>query len=1441
MIRKDLNLRDVAIVMALCFLVFDTMVFQPSVAEGEGLIPDPEKREYFLYSGMTPGEYKKNPLKLAKDEFVAICNRKVDEKQLEIVNQKYGVKLLEKYDRGTRWAYRLKLPDGSKLKDVLTPFGNQHLPEVKAIKTYWNEEIIEFTLPTFFISTHDGDEPLVLTDEFVVSIKLRYEERLNAFAMEQGHLIEKGLPDNKIARLRSRYHPEYQRHTHLFRITRESSLNTLDMANFYHQQNFIRWSEPNTLMKIHLNDMPNDKYFKGMFKGDEPGQGSYNQWYLDEENNVDIDAPEAWDISKGETENPDEPVVIAVIDIGVDLDHPDLKNKILLPKNSDGKTFGNFALGEEKTVPDDTDELNDGHGTKIAGIAAAETNNNQGIAGVAWQAKILPVKISRSLDLYALGEAISYAADRAQVLNCSWALYPRYVGDKLQPIKEAIEFAITDRYRLVVCSSGNAGLDNSRLPNYPSCYNQEYDGVMSIGAIGRDGKRANYSNYGNIDVVAPSSTTTSEADFDIVTTQSGGGYGLFGGTSATASQVSGAAALMIAAYRKGHLGDEPPPEEIRRVINQTADDLGDKGKDAFYGYGKLNTFKAVQLFGTPGEIPSEVTIPEPEEREYFEYGRDDVKLPRILVPDEFVGICKEGVSKEELIELNQRYGIQLLDGWMNLGNRFLYQLKLPAGLKLNDVLTPFGKRRLPEIKAMKVYWNEEIIEMTLPIFKPAWLHNTIDVRYQNELDNSTISQDLKQDFNRRHPLLSPQADVTILTAGSEWQITDGNHEYLIRKEADRLNIFYIPKAPVLLMDQFTVEFKSQGRPLLDELNRQHHVTVLPDKPYIAEEDEGEYEEYKLRITRKSDLNTLDMANLYHQQSFIKRARPNVGVQTTFFDIPNDEYFKNNLLNGFNQWYLDGWNNVDINAPEAWDITTGDPNEPIVIAIIGYGVDFDHPDLRNRIIRGGDGNFATGQDGQPPEDFNGHSTRMAGIAAAQTNNNIGIAGVGWNVKILPVKIKHGVENLNPDKVKDAIKYAAKHADVINISWGDWPDLEDLREGIEYAVYDQKRLVVCAAGNSSNANPNFPSYYSDTCWGVMRIGAISQEGFKAPYSNYECLDVVAPSSPTTESQDMNLVTTQIGGSYALSGSTSATAPQVSGAAALVIAAYRKIHPGENPLPNKIREIIRYAADDMGIIFDNDDSQEGYDNWYGYGKLNAFKAVQYFGGVITGNRTWEKRLSWGEIRREDPDVILAGDVTIAPGATLTIEPGVKIHFRKEDYQSGGVDDKLVEIIVQGTLNANGQRGSPIIFEPHSSTFFSRPAWYGIRFTGNQTGGISNYEIRGAKVGISREGGDVMGAIPFTIDDCIVENSTSHGIFIYQSAVTINNSKIRNNGGDGIYVQDCLNVVNYLRNFLIFGRILGDSGLTMRLKPIGGKTTFMVMVSSHWLITHLHTQSLQ
>jgi len=73
-------LRDVAIVMALCFLVFDTVVFQPSVAEGEGIIPDPEKREYFLYSGMTPGEYKKQPLKLAKDEFVAICNRKVDEK-----------------------------------------------------------------------------------------------------------------------------------------------------------------------------------------------------------------------------------------------------------------------------------------------------------------------------------------------------------------------------------------------------------------------------------------------------------------------------------------------------------------------------------------------------------------------------------------------------------------------------------------------------------------------------------------------------------------------------------------------------------------------------------------------------------------------------------------------------------------------------------------------------------------------------------------------------------------------------------------------------------------------------------------------------------------------------------------------------------------------------------------------------------------------------------------------------------------------------------------------------------------------------------------------------------------------------------------------------------------------------------------------------------------
>jgi len=664
--RKGLSLIGVAAVIALC-LVSKAAIHQPSVTDEKTITSDLGEQKYCLYSEIQPNKYQQHPLKLVEDEFVAICKTGIDEKQFAAVNERYGVKLIQKYDRGTRWVYRLKLPDELELNDVLTPFGEQQLLEWA--NKYWNEKLFEFTLPTFINSTPYGNEPLVLTDEFVVSLKQPgnpgYEDRLEALNREHHIVIVH-------RRIRSAP-PNYGEYLYLLRITWKSNLNTLDMANLYQQQDFVEWAEPNMLMKLHLNSMPNDQYFKKPFQGDKPNQGGYNQWYLDDdENNVDIDAPQAWDITTGDTYSP---VVIAIIDSGLDLDHPDLQDKIIVHEKfllsidlkfqsdldksiiskelsdkfefkrillSDNATIsieetgnkwlmvdeqagtgmgwpiykrygeqsatyiirreenelrvsrflGNFAPGEYGQPPEDTEGLHGGHGTQVAGIAAASAHNGQGIAGVARHAKILPVKIPSPLDPYSAGEAIRYAAIYSHVLNCSWTVYPRYVGDKIRPLQEAIECAIREKERLVVCSSGSEDADNRQLANYPSCYNQDYDGVMRIGAIGRDGEKASYSNYGNIDVVAPSSTTISDKDANIVTTQMGGGYGLFGGTSAAAAQVSGAAVLVIGAYQKSHPDQIPPSGEIRRTINLTADDMGDKGEDAFYGHGKLNAFNS---------------------------------------------------------------------------------------------------------------------------------------------------------------------------------------------------------------------------------------------------------------------------------------------------------------------------------------------------------------------------------------------------------------------------------------------------------------------------------------------------------------------------------------------------------------------------------------------------------------------------------------------------------------------------------------------------------------------------------------------------------------------------------------------------------------------------------------------------------------------------------
>ena len=182
-----------------------------------------------------------------------------------------------------------------------------------------------------------------------------------------------------------------------------------------------------------------------------------------------------------------------------------------------------------------------------------------------------------------------------------------------------------------------------------------------------------------------------------------------------------------------------------------------------------------------------------------------------------------------------------------------------------------------------------------------------------------------------------------------------------------------------------------------------------------------------------------MANLYSENPITVFSVFNYIVRTEHSPaVPNDEYFEEQwpLDNtGFNSGDTPGTEDADIDAPEGWDISTG--SSDIVIAILDTGVDLVHEDLVNKLVDGYDA-FDEDDDPSPgahPE--NAHGTASAGLAAAQTNNAIGISGIGWNCRLMPIRVDHaddnGVWEFSPESFIRGIDWAADNgADVLSCS-------------------------------------------------------------------------------------------------------------------------------------------------------------------------------------------------------------------------------------------------------------------------------------------------------------------------------------------------------------------------------------------------------------------------
>ncbi len=389
----------------------------------------------------------------------------------------------------------------------------------------------------------------------------------------------------------------------------------------------IAYAEPNYIR--HTSAIPNDAYYS-------------DQWHYPL-----INLPQAWDITTG-SEN----VVVAVIDTGVVLDHPDLSGRLL--SRDDGSVIGFDFIKDPQRARDedgidanpyDSGDSNSGtsssfHGTHVAGTIGAATNNQIGVAGVAWNTSIMPI---RALGVgggttYDIAQGIRYAAGlandsgiippvKANVINLSLGTANPLCETQFldETSREALEDA-QNAGVIVIVAAGNDAEDD-RLCNAPDP-NTTVNGVISVSAVNIAKQRASYSNSGPaIDVAAPGGNISEDLDGDgtidgVLSTLAddssdtlGFSYAWSAGTSMAAPHVAGVVALMLA-VNPGLTADDinlllagEHPDPNAGPITQ---DLGDTGRDDIFGNGLIDAFQAVNVArviegGVGGTAPPDAT------------------------------------------------------------------------------------------------------------------------------------------------------------------------------------------------------------------------------------------------------------------------------------------------------------------------------------------------------------------------------------------------------------------------------------------------------------------------------------------------------------------------------------------------------------------------------------------------------------------------------------------------------------------------------------------------------------------------------------------------------------------------------------------------------------------------------------------------------------------